>query len=133
MRKKSFRDIFKIFLFISLSFQSLYAVSTDYYKDKFKVTKKLYLGAIMSNNKSKEIKYLKKIIHYGDKININTLKYKRELNRLDKSVSVHKPVKTNSSKNREHLEKTASQQYPEKQGPPKNREYAKPKAEHYPA
>ncbi len=94
MRKKSFRDIFKIFLFISLSFQSLYAVSTDYYKDKFKVTKKLYLGAIMSNNKSKEIKYLKKIIHYGDKININTLKYKRELNRLDKSVSVHKPVKT---------------------------------------
>lgn len=94
MKIKSFRDIFKILLFVSLSFQSLYAVSLNYYQDKFKITKKLYLGAIMSNNKEKEIEYLKKIIRYGDKININTLKYKRELNRLDKTTSVHKPVKT---------------------------------------
>ena len=94
MKKNNFRDILKILLFVSLSFQSLYGVSSNYYKDKFKVTKKLYLGALMSNNKKKEIEYLKKIIRYGDKININTLKYKRELNRLDKTISVHKPIKT---------------------------------------
>ncbi|MEA3498389.1 MAG: N-acetylmuramoyl-L-alanine amidase [Campylobacterota bacterium] len=94
MKINIFRDIFKIFLFISLSYQSSFAISSSYYQDKFKATKKLYLGAVISNNKSNEIKYLKKLITYGDKIEINTLKYKKELNRLDKTTSVHKPIKT---------------------------------------
>ena len=96
MKQKNFRDILKIFFLLSLLFQSSFAASSNYYKEKFKVTKKLYLGAIMSNDKLKEITYLKKIIRFGDKININTLKYKRELNRLDKTSSVHKPIKTKS-------------------------------------
>lgn len=50
----------------------------------------------MSNDKEKEITYLKKLITYGDKLKINTLKYKRELNRIDKSsiVSTSKTVTT---------------------------------------
>jgi N-acetylmuramoyl-L-alanine amidase len=49
----------------------------------------------MSNDKKKEIEYLKKLIIYGDKLeHINTLKYKRELNRLDKSVVVKNKVHT---------------------------------------
>jgi N-acetylmuramoyl-L-alanine amidase len=43
----------------------------------------------MSSDKKKEIEYLKKLIIYGDKLdNIDTLKYKRELNRLDKNIIV---------------------------------------------
>ena len=48
----------------------------------------------MSNNKTKEIVYLKKLIRYGEKIDIDTLKYKRELKRIDKTIVVHKPIQT---------------------------------------
>ena len=48
----------------------------------------------MSGNSEDEIKYLKKIISYGQKLNIDTLKYKKELNRLDKTAVVSKPVTT---------------------------------------
>ncbi len=88
------KDIFKIFLFISLFSQSLYGLSSSFYQEKFKVTKKLYLGAIMSNNKIKEISYLKKLIRYGDKLSISTTKYKRELKRLDSSYVIRKSIKT---------------------------------------
>ena len=78
----------KTFLVIILLSQSLFAVGSKYYQEKFDTTKKLYLGSIMSNNKAKEIEYLKKLIRYGDKLNVNTLKYKRELNRLDDTAVI---------------------------------------------
>ncbi|MEA2050887.1 MAG: N-acetylmuramoyl-L-alanine amidase [Campylobacterota bacterium] len=86
--------IFKFFLLFFLSTQLLFAVSNRYYQEKFDTTKKLYLGAVMSNKKDKEIVYLKKLIIYGDKLKKNTIKYKRELNRLDKTISVSKAVTT---------------------------------------
>ena len=51
----------------------------------------------MSSNKVKEIEYLKKLVRYGDKLNIDTLKYKRELNRLDKKIIIKNRVKTKST------------------------------------
>lgn len=48
----------------------------------------------MSGDSQNEIKYLEKIIKYGEKLNIDTLKYKKELNKLDKSVIVTKPLTT---------------------------------------
>lgn len=50
----------------------------------------------MNGNKDKEIEYLKKMIRYGDKIGLDTLKYKRELNRIDKTTIVKKQIKTTS-------------------------------------
>lgn len=77
----------KIFILLALFCQSAFSIDNRYYKEKFNSTKKLYLGSIMSGNKDKEISYLKKLVAYGDKLNVSTLKYKRELNRLDnKSV-----------------------------------------------
>jgi N-acetylmuramoyl-L-alanine amidase len=68
-----------------LLFQSVFAaVDSKYYKEKFNTTKKLYLGSIMASDKKNEIHYLKKLVIYGNKLNVSTLKYKRELNRLDK-------------------------------------------------
>ncbi|MEA2018792.1 MAG: N-acetylmuramoyl-L-alanine amidase [Campylobacterota bacterium] len=86
----------KLFLIFLIFSSSLFAISNKYYKDKFEVTKKLYLNSIMSNNKLKEINYLKKLIRYGDKLNINTTKYKRELNRIDKNTVLRSPLKTKS-------------------------------------
>jgi hypothetical protein len=86
--------LIKFFIILSISFSFSFGVSSKYYQDKFSTTKKLYLGAVISNNKKKEIEYLKKLIKYGDKLEIDTIKYKRELNRLDKSVIITKPVTT---------------------------------------
>ncbi len=77
------KSIVKIFIISILLSQFVFAIGNSYYQDKFNSTKKLYLGSIMSNDKNKEIAYLKKLIRYGDKLKVNTLKYKRELNRLD--------------------------------------------------
>ena len=92
----------KTFIIIILLVQSVFAVDSKYYKDKFDNTKKLYIGSIMSNNKAKEIDSLKKLIIYGDKLKIDTFKYRKELNKLDntpiisnktKSILKKKPVK----------------------------------------
>ncbi len=48
----------------------------------------------MSGDKKNEIKYLKKIISYGNKLKTDTLKYKRELNRLDKTAVVSESMRT---------------------------------------
>jgi len=88
--------IIKLFLITLLLSSSLFGISSKYYKDKFEVTKKLYLSAIMSNNKIKEIDYLKKLIRYGDKLKLNTKKYKRELNRIDKNTVLRNPIKVQS-------------------------------------
>jgi N-acetylmuramoyl-L-alanine amidase len=84
--------LIKLLLILSLLFSSLYGLNSKYYQEKFNTTKKLYLGAVMSSDKTKEIQYLKKLIHYGDKLEMNTIKYKRELKRLDKSVIVTNPT-----------------------------------------
>ncbi|MGB5867924.1 MAG: N-acetylmuramoyl-L-alanine amidase [Arcobacteraceae bacterium] len=76
----------KTFLIFLLLSQSVFAIGSKYYQEKFNTTKKLYLGSIMSNDKNKEIEYLKKLIRYGEKLDVNTLNYKRELNRLDNTA-----------------------------------------------
>lgn len=88
--------LIKYFLIIVFLFSYSFSITNEYYKEKYSSTKKLYLGAIMSNNKIKEVEYLKKLIRYGDKIKINTTKYKRELNRLDKRSVLKNPIKTKS-------------------------------------
>ncbi len=88
------QKLIKYVLIFSLFAQVSFAISSNYYQEKFDNTKKLYLGAVMSSNKGKEIEYLKKLINYGDKLKIDTIKYKRELNRLDKTVVVSEPIKT---------------------------------------
>jgi predicted porin len=88
------KQIIKFLLILSFFFNYSFAISSKYYQEKYNTTKKLYLGSVMSNNKKNEIKYLKRLISYGEKLKIDTIKYKRELNRLDKSVVVTKPIKT---------------------------------------
>jgi len=85
--------LIKFFLIITLS-QSIFAAPSKYYQGKFDTTKKLYLGSIMSDNRAKEIEYLKKLIQYGKKINIDVLKYQRELNRLDKKQILKNKITT---------------------------------------
>ena len=48
----------------------------------------------MSNDKNKEIEYLKKLIRYGDKLKVDTFKYKKELNRLDKTTILKNKTKS---------------------------------------
>ena len=98
----------KLVFFITLFVNILFA-SSPYYQGKFNQAKKEYLGAILSNNKTAEIQSLKKIINYGSKLRINTLKYKRELNRLDKTSIVHKPIKTSFSLNKKYNIKSLTQ------------------------
>ncbi|MEA3513028.1 MAG: N-acetylmuramoyl-L-alanine amidase [Campylobacterota bacterium] len=50
----------------------------------------------MSNNKAKEIEYLKKLIRFGDKLNIDTIKYKKELNKLDKTIISNNKIRVKS-------------------------------------
>ncbi|MEA3288767.1 MAG: N-acetylmuramoyl-L-alanine amidase [Campylobacterota bacterium] len=75
-------------------FQCFLFGGSNYYQGKFDSTKKQYLGAVVSGNKDKEIKYLKDLINYGKHLGINTLKYKKELNRLDKTSDLKKKITT---------------------------------------
>lgn len=90
------KAIVKTFIIFILLSQSVFAIGNSYYQDRFTSTKKLYLGSIMSSDKKKEILYLKKLILYGDKLKVNTLKYKRELNRLDNTPILKNKIKTKS-------------------------------------
>ncbi len=47
----------------------------------------------MSNDKAKQIKYLKKLVIYGKKLKKNILKYQRELNRIDKKSVITRTKK----------------------------------------
>jgi len=86
-----------LFILITIFLSStLFALSKEYYQEKYTQTKKEYLGAIMSNDRTKEILALKKLIRYGEKLKVNTLKYQKELNRLDKTSKVTNPVVTKS-------------------------------------
>lgn len=90
------KQLIKLFLIVIFIFQYSFALSKEYYKDKYDTTKRLYLGAIMSNDRAKEVDYLKKLIRYADKLNLNTLKYQKELNRIDTSTIIKNKVQTTS-------------------------------------
>ena len=90
------KQLIKLFLIVILISQYSFALSKEYYKDKYDTTKRLYLGAIMSNDRAKEVDYLKKLIRYADKLNLNTLKYQKELNRIDTSTIIKNKVQTTS-------------------------------------
>lgn len=84
----------KTFLIFILFFQFIFAAESKYFQEKFNITKKLYLGSVMTDNKNKEIEYLKELIKYGEKLNRNTLSYKRELNRIDRSSIIKNKTKS---------------------------------------
>jgi N-acetylmuramoyl-L-alanine amidase len=88
------KKLVKTFLIIIVLSQTISVFGNEYYQGKFNTTKKLYLGAIMSNDKKEEVRNLKKIIRYGEKLNIDTLKYRRELNRIDNTPVVSNQVKS---------------------------------------
>ncbi len=90
------KQLIKFFLIVILVSQYSFALTKEYYKDKYDTTKRLYLGAIMSNDRAKEVEYLKKLIRYADKLNINTLKYQKELNRIDTTTVIKNKVQTKS-------------------------------------
>jgi len=100
--------LIRLFLILLFLTNILFASST-YYQSKFNEAKKQYLSAILSNNKKEEISSLKKIINYGSKLRINTLKYKKELNRLDTTYSLHKPQKTKFSLDKKYSIKSVKQ------------------------
>ncbi|MEA3314500.1 MAG: N-acetylmuramoyl-L-alanine amidase [Campylobacterota bacterium] len=92
MYKKQNVFLIKIFLIVSLFFTLASSNSIQSYQEKFNLSKIAYLNIILSNNKAKEIEYLKELIKYGNILGKSTMKYKLELNRLNKKESVHKPV-----------------------------------------
>ena len=75
--------------------------------DKYIYAKKNYVTAVLKNNKEKEVTYLKQIISYGTKLGKNVDRYKKQLQKYDKSVKTKvqkaafkpklKPVQTKSS------------------------------------
>lgn len=90
------KRIVLFFLFTIFLSSSAFALSKEFYQQKYNQTKKEYLGAITSGDRPKEIASLKKLIRYGSKLNINTFNYQKELNRIDTSSIVETPVTTKS-------------------------------------
>ena len=90
------KQFIKYFLIILLLSQYSFGITKEYYQDKYDTTKKLYAGSILSNNKKDEIKYLKDLIRYADKLGLDTLKYQKELNRIDTSTVLENKVQTKS-------------------------------------
>ncbi len=85
------KKLFLIFLFIAC--QLLGATQSEH-QDRFTQAKKQYLQAIMTSDTKKEIESLKDLIIYGEKLNENTWKYKKELNKLGGSITEPKKVTT---------------------------------------
>jgi len=54
--------------------------------DKYIYAKKNYVTAVLKNNKEKEVIYLKQIISYGTKLGKNVDRYKKQLQKYDKSI-----------------------------------------------
>ncbi len=66
------------------------------YKDnvsQYNKARKNYAVTIGKNNKYQEIKYLKKLVYYGNKLKKNTYKYKKELRRLGTKSILTTPKK----------------------------------------
>ena len=89
--------IFKLIVLCSLVITFSFATS---YTTKYQQAKKEYAKVIFSNNKAQEIRALKALIFYGNKLHINTIRYKKELKRLSKTRHKHnkKTKKTKSKK-----------------------------------
>ena len=95
MNKKIFLIAF-ILIFYIFGNANLNA-STD--TSKYFYAKKNYITAILHNDKKKQVKYLKRIVQYGKKLNKNITEYKYELYRLDKNSNIIvKPIKKYNSK-----------------------------------
>jgi N-acetylmuramoyl-L-alanine amidase len=67
-----------------MQLQLLAASSSDI--SKYSKYKKEYFRAILSGHKQNELRSLKKLIYYSDKINMPNKKYKKELKKLEKKV-----------------------------------------------
>ena len=89
---------FLLFIIFFLNILDAKSITTNY--TKFNNAKKNYARIIGYNNKEKEIKYLKELILYGNRLNKSTYKYKQELQRLSKVVSLYKVPKTKIVKNK---------------------------------
>jgi len=86
----------KIVFSLLLIVNCLLGASKSFYQDKYTDSKKEYLQAIMSSNKDKEVESLKKLILYGKKLNMDTFKYEKELNKIDTKIKPAKKVTTES-------------------------------------
>lgn len=90
---------FVVLAFLFLCTTTLFSASAS---DKFFYAKKNYVTAVLHNNKSQEIKYLKQLVKYGQTLNKDVSKYKKELRRLDKNIkfspTIKKQVKNNSAR-----------------------------------
>ncbi len=86
------------------------AKSSTSYASKYNEARRNYTSIIGLDNKTKEIKYLKQMVYYGAKLNINITRYKKELKRLDKNIKISIPVKVKTkSKNPKYSIKTVVQ------------------------
>lgn len=85
--------LFRLFLFSILLSLTLDASAYSYNISKFNEAKKNYTKIIGSNQKIKEVKYLKKLIYFGTKVNKKVYKYKKELERLEKKTTIFKKEK----------------------------------------
>jgi len=99
---------FKLFLFVIILFELSYATPSRYFTNKYNIAKKNYLSSVMKDNSTKELYYLKRLIKFGKKIDINTRLYERELKRIDqqkkpKSQKAKKPKKKIVKKRIKHI------------------------------
>lgn len=90
------KQLIKFLLIVIFLSQYSFAVTKEYYKDKYDTTKRLYLGAIMSNDKKKEIDYLRKLIYYANKLHLKSLRYQKELNKIDTLTVIKNKVQIKS-------------------------------------
>ena len=61
-------------------------INASSHSSKFYFAKKNYVTAVLHDNRKKEIKYLKDLVKYGNILNKDIRKYKKELYRLDKNI-----------------------------------------------
>ena len=100
--------IFKLLILCSLVVTFSFATS---YTTKYQQAKKEYAKVIFSNNKAQEIRALKALIFYGNKLHINTIRYKKELRRLKKLPYKHTKY-TKHTKKIDRIKKTKSKKPP---------------------
>ena len=57
-----------------------------------------YLRAVLNNNKSDEIKYLKHLVRYGEKLRLDTRRYEKELKKHNQPVIKKQLIKKKHTK-----------------------------------
>lgn len=75
----------RLFIFCFILATLSYSQPTDYNYNQFIKYKQKYFTAILQGNKADEKTNLKKLIIFGDKANVPTKKYKKEMVKFDKS------------------------------------------------